>query len=295
MRRYFTLVAVAALAAAGCGDTSSTTAAETPDDPGQRYKATATVLESPDHGPQLCLGGIASSLPPQCGGPDIIGWDWDDVDGFETLSGTTWGSYTVVGTYDGEAFTLTEPPRPPEEPDGSLEEAPSFETPCEEPAGGWGVVDEATATHEAMNEAIEYAAEQPDHAGTWIDQSINEAIDEDSGAAPEDREALANDPTKLILNFRFTGDIERHEAALREIWGGALCVSVAKHTEAELYEIQQQLTEDYADGFLASGVDTVTGQVYLRVVLDDGQLQREVDERYGEGLVRVTSALQPAN
>jgi hypothetical protein len=37
-------------------------------------------------------------------------------------------------------------------------------------------------------------------------------------------EMLANDPTKLILNVRFTSNLNEHEQAVREVWGGALCV-----------------------------------------------------------------------
>src|SRR4051812_3796459 len=42
------------------------------------------VLQNASHGPQLCLGPVAFSLPPQCGGPDIANWDWGKVSG-ETL------------------------------------------------------------------------------------------------------------------------------------------------------------------------------------------------------------------
>src|SRR5262245_29665274 len=35
----------------------------------QEYEATATVLESKEHGPELCFS-VALSYPPQCGGPD---------------------------------------------------------------------------------------------------------------------------------------------------------------------------------------------------------------------------------
>lgn len=298
MWRRSTVLGVTCLSAlvAACGQQSpTTTSGGSTSGPSQRYTATAMVLESPDHGPQLCLGGVAESLPPQCGGPDIAGWDWNEADDYETRSGTTWGSYTVVGTYDGETFTLTEPPRPPEGPEGPGDDGARFQSPCEEPEGGWTVVDEATATPEAMDAAIAHAAQQPDHAGTWVDQSINPAMDEDADLAPEDREAAANDPRKLVLNFRFTGDLERHEAEIREIWGGALCVSLAEHTESELRDIQRQLTEEHSDVVLTAGVDVVTGHVDLRVILDEGELQRELDERYGEGLVRVRSALQPAD
>jgi hypothetical protein len=135
MRRTV-LVGVAALVLASCSDshtrtvvsdepstslpstssvlTTSTTTPMAPHrDPKQRYRVSTTVLESRDHGPQLCLGGIATSYPPQCGGPDIAGWSWDGVPGKESANGTTWAAVTLIGTFDGKTFTLTAPPAPP--------------------------------------------------------------------------------------------------------------------------------------------------------------------------------------
>jgi len=40
-----------------------------------------------------------------------------------------------------------------------------------------------------------------------------------------------------VLNVRFTKDLARHEADIRTIWGGALCVSKALHTLAELIRV----------------------------------------------------------
>lgn len=84
-----------------CGDPPAD-----PADPGSgpepgRYEADGTVLESPDHRAELCLGGIAESYPPQCSGLPILDWDWSEVEGEESASGTTWGTFHVVGTYDG--------------------------------------------------------------------------------------------------------------------------------------------------------------------------------------------------
>lgn len=59
---------------------------------------------------ELCLGAIAESYPPQCGGVPIENWTWEGVDGAETSGETTWGSYAVQGTYDGETFVVTQPP-----------------------------------------------------------------------------------------------------------------------------------------------------------------------------------------
>lgn len=284
MRSLAAAVCFGLLVLSACGDeTASDTTAEDGD---QRYTATGTVLESPEHGPQLCLGGVEDSLPPQCGGPDITNWEWSEVEA-ESASGTTWGTYTVVGTYDGTAFTLTEPAQPPSAPNTG---PPSdLGTPCEEPDGGWAVVDEATATDEAMNAALEYANAQSEFASVWVDQSINEEL---ADASDDEIEGIANDPTKLVLNVGFTSDIERHEQELRDIWGGALCVVRAEHTEAELRQIQQEIHEEY-DGVLSSGAGSGSGRVEVQVILDDGSLQAELDDRYGEGVVVVTSALQP--
>lgn len=97
--------AVVLTAACGSGDRSVLTAAG--DEP---VLHTGTVLQAPGAGPQLCLRGVADSLPPQCGGLPPIGWDWAPVDGEEDASGTTWGEYTVTGRYDGTTRTVTDPP-----------------------------------------------------------------------------------------------------------------------------------------------------------------------------------------
>jgi hypothetical protein len=67
------------------------------------------VLESPQHGPEIC-SSVQESLPPQGSGIPIRGWDWTAVEGARTLNGTTWGTWHVTGTFDGDVFVLTEPP-----------------------------------------------------------------------------------------------------------------------------------------------------------------------------------------
>jgi hypothetical protein len=60
--------------------------------------------------PQLCLGAVAESWPPQCSGFALVGWDWARVKGtFDTNGTIRWGGYVVTGTWDGVTFTLTEP------------------------------------------------------------------------------------------------------------------------------------------------------------------------------------------
>ncbi len=69
-----------------------------------------TVLQIADAPAQFCLGAVAESYPPQCSGPELIGWDWPAVDGYETSGDVTWGTYAVQGTWDGERLTVTSPP-----------------------------------------------------------------------------------------------------------------------------------------------------------------------------------------
>ena len=85
--------------------------------------AAGTVLQRGDEDPQLCLGGVAESLPPQCAGPVIHGWDWAFVQASETSSDVTWGTYVVHGTWDGVGFTITRDaiPLSPDDPMPGME------------------------------------------------------------------------------------------------------------------------------------------------------------------------------
>ena len=67
----------------------------------------ATVLQIGDAPPQLCLGPIAESYPPQCTGPEMTGWDWETAEGFESSGDVTWGAYVVTGGWDGVTFSVT--------------------------------------------------------------------------------------------------------------------------------------------------------------------------------------------
>lgn len=65
----------------------------------------ATVMDTGS--PELCLGAIAESYPPQCSGPAITNWDWDAQQGvFEQQGNVRWGTFAVTGAWDGTAFTV---------------------------------------------------------------------------------------------------------------------------------------------------------------------------------------------
>lgn len=67
-----------------------------------------TVIQPGDTPPQLCLGAVMESYPPQCSGPELVGWDWDTVDGEETSGDVTFGAFAVWGDWDGVELTVTD-------------------------------------------------------------------------------------------------------------------------------------------------------------------------------------------
>jgi hypothetical protein len=85
----------------------------------------ATVMDTGE-GPELCLGAVAESYPPQCGGPPIRGWSWAEHGRgtHDTVGTVRWGMYALTGTWDGTSFTvedavpaaLYDPAAPPPEP-----------------------------------------------------------------------------------------------------------------------------------------------------------------------------------
>ncbi|HEX2360641.1 MAG TPA: hypothetical protein VHI11_01070 [Jiangellaceae bacterium] len=70
-------------------------------------------------------------------------------------------------------------------------------------------------------------------------------------------------------------------------------MSQAVRSEAELLAIQEELRP--TPGLLGSASNGITGVVEIDVIVDNGTLQQQFDETYGEGVVRVTSVLQPVD
>lgn len=268
------------------GDTFELTAQPRPygtcDD--QEYFGFGTVLENKSHGPQLCLGGVMQSLPVQCGGPDVPNWDWERTPPQTSIGESKDGAYVVHGTFVDGDFTLTRRPVVQDDFKGELpggdEPERDFRTPCPEPAEGWFPKDRPTLDEFAVDRAAPFAAKLPGYSELWLDQQFNEGTE--------------NDPNKLILNVRVTKDVKGAETAMRMVWKGALCVSTAHHTEAELSRVQNE-TFGMSKGLML-GSSSGDDHVDVRVIVDEGgRLQKAFDDTYGEGLVRVTSALSKAS
>ena len=251
-------------------------------DPAQLYEANAMVFEAED-GPMLCLGAVLLMLPPQCGDLPITTWDWDAVEGEVSESGATWGSFHVVGRLEGDAFTVTEVV-PSDRSEETFGTNPDFEAPCPEPDGGWIVPDPAHNTQEETRRAHAYARTQPDYVSSWNDH-LDDELQEFS---------------PVILVAVFTGDAERHEAEIRKVWDGPLCVVEQEgHTESELKAIRREaerwLQEELGLRMLWSQEGPLgKGAAEIGVVVDPGGAgQAALDERYGPGMVRLFSALRP--
>ena len=241
------------------------------------YEANATVLEG-DEGPMLCLGAMLLSLPAQCGDVPIANWDWDTVGGEESMAGRTWGQYHVVGAYDGETFTVTEVG--PFEADG-LEPETDLSSPCPEPGGGWLVADPGRSTQEHARKATAYASSQPDYVASWVTHL--------------DVEQAEFGP--VVFNAVFTGAVTRHEAALREVWEGPLCVVQREGpTAKEVGRIRPEVEASLGRlglRMLWSQGPGVDPTIEIGVVADPGGVGQAALERYGPGLVRLFPALRP--
>lgn len=241
-----------------------------------------TVLDA-GAGPVLCLGPVAMSLPPQCGGPRLVGFRWADHRGaFEQHGGVRWGLFVVTGTFDGRDVTVSEVVPIDGYPGTSSQPDVDLTTPCPAPAGGWRVLDPERTTDASLDSTMQRATRLPGYAEAWLDQSRNPAYGHDG---------MTNDPAYVTINVRVTRDLAGAERELRRTWGGALCVSRAVHTERRLLQIQHELT--HMPGLLSSSAGH--DRVDVQVVHDDGSLQAWADATYGPGLVRISSALVPAS
>ncbi len=248
----------------------------------QLFRAVATVLESDAHGPQLCLGAIAESYPPQCGGLDITNWTWDDLTS-ERASGTRWGSYVVVGTYDDEAqtFTLSQPARDAEPGDQTQGPEIDFSTPCAAPSGGWP---------EATEQDLIAGAQQIENPAGGGGRDTGTAS---PGQAIEGFGGLWLSLAPNVLNVRVAGDVAKAAAAIREFFDGPLCLVPSERSLAELRDIQSSIDADPPREMSTSNVDVVTGAVVVELTAPNAEFEKRLTERHGDAVSVRVSGLIP--
>jgi len=113
MRVLIAVVCLVFLAACGADTTDSATGGGSgkPDLPTAVPAADGTVVGlglviDQDAGPELCLGPVAESYPPQCQGLPVEGWDWADHRGdVDNAGGVRFGTFAVTGGFDGATLT----------------------------------------------------------------------------------------------------------------------------------------------------------------------------------------------
>lgn len=190
--------AILVTALAGCATEQPGAAPDLPTSPGSpaadRYViGQGTVLEIDGEDPVFCLGPVMESYPPQCDGPAIVGWDWEGIDIKESSNGVTWGTFAVVGEWDGAVFTVKETPIP----------LALYDPPAQDPDprtdpenAGAGTEDELVAMQEDLHEFADFEVltSYPDNGYLWVtvlydDGSIQDYLDAVYG---EDRVAVVS-------------------------------------------------------------------------------------------------------
>lgn len=291
-----TILTVLLLLTAACGDADEEvrssdvpgTAAEEPSsDDAARYRGTGMVHEDGDAGPQLCFSSM-DSYPPQCGdGVALAGWDWSEATGYESANGVRWGSYEIEGAWDGETLTVERFGAPGDAGAGMPPHDPDrFATSCEEPEGGWASqADPERMDIEDERAMKEYAQSQPEYSASWVDNATDPDFDRDR---PNEG---GPDPRSVVTNVRFTGDADHHEAAMRELWGGPLCVIEGGVGKAGLDDVRAEAEQMLEWSW--SNVDEIAGEVQFGVHVLDPAVQAELDQRFGDGVVVLFASLQP--
>ena len=284
MRGTWLVVGALALLAAGCGEASS--GGEQPEiGPVERPTAVpaaegrvttnASLLVTDDgSGARMCRSGNWQDIePPRCDEFAITGWDWDSSWDYEEKDGARWGYFTLTGTFDGSTFAVDEVSQPDPEPYEW-----DFEIPCPEPDGGWRVLDPALTTSETEAVLSNPAEKLPGFALIAV--------------STPDGEPAPRDPASTVVTVYVAEDPVGAEAAMREVWGGMLCVTEVEHSYRELSKVQHELLD--IPGMTEVGSGNPANQVELSVFHDDGSIQRWADQEFGDGVVVVESNLRPA-
>ncbi|HVL80741.1 MAG TPA: hypothetical protein VM840_04015 [Actinomycetota bacterium] len=237
--------------------------------PDQVYEWSGTVIEAPGREPNLCVGGVMESLPPQCGGLQVRGWTWDGLPGVESQGGTTWGDAYVRGTYDGDSFTLVAPPEPPR-PVGDPPPEVDLRPACEDPQA---VDPQATGWRGVPHEDV------PGLAALWV-------TDPRGGEGPYVVSAIVR-----------PGSRSEAERVLRSSWRGHLCVVERDQPlYSHLLQVQERAVpflRQLGETPWVGSPDQRRGVVVVTVTVAHAELQARLDEEFGAGVVELRGVLQP--
>lgn len=287
MRSSWPALAALLALATGCGEATADPPAASPPMPaasptavpgaeGRVTTSTSVLVTDDGDGPWMCWSGNigfgGGGKPHVCDAARVAGWDWRTAGESTTEGGVRQGWFTLTGTFDGTTFTVekaTQPRPVPHEWD--------FAIPCSTPEGGWQVLDATRSGQDDLHTAIRLTERLDGFAMAAVSTSEGE---------PGPR-----DPSDTVLSLYVAGESAPAEAAVREVWGGMLCVSEVEHSHRELTKVQQALLDVPGTSEVGSG--NPENQVELVVFHDDGSIQRWADAEFGDGVVVVESILQP--
>jgi hypothetical protein len=142
------------------------------------------------------------------------------------------------------------------------------------------------ATEADLDAAMAYAGAQPELSGNWVFNLIDPPSEFSFG---------------VVLVAGFTADLDRHRAALRDLWSGPICVFERDVALADLRSVVDDLRALGVAGLPESifglggyGIDVVGGVVRLDALLVTADGRDWLDERYGPGRVQAAAQLEPA-
>lgn len=229
---------------------------------GRLYEGHGYVLENRAHGPELCIGEILDSLPPGCGGIPIVGWDWAQVRGEESVNGTTWGQYVVRGRYDGDTLTLVSV---------RTMRAGEFTPPDVDFSPACDAPDTVDASHGA-----DHVQEAP---SSWIPLAANELVAEWLSQPTADSPFTYN----LIV---VPGVADRARDRIRTRYLGPLClVEADAPTQEQLEATRQEAASILGDQASFSSTNARRHIVEMGVVTLEDERSVRVLERFGERVV----------
>ena len=176
-------------------------------------------------------------------------------------------SVRLVGTWQDQLLTVTEPPVLSEPKARPVSDIPGPS--CPEPAGGWPF---DRVNQAGWQRVHQYLEQQPDAGVPRVDDS------------------------QRILTVPFTGDLERHGTAIARLYDGPVCVEETPYSTKELAAVfaRVQAELDRRGLQMLTGSSGGSGRPYVEAELvaisADEQAELEADF---DGMLRTTSFLQP--
>jgi hypothetical protein len=257
-----------------------------PDDYDGDFVTSAGVLQDPDGTSRMC--GIASDVQylPGCGGPVVEGIPWSALDSQPAEAGGRFATLRFEARLeDGRLDVVGEVrnvPRRTVRDDSGYEEVADV-SPCSGRELAAQPTDPSRITAAAMRSGLDVAVGVPGVTVAWQDTN------DDATARPTQRpgQVSGRGAHRWILDVRTTGDPDAVVAAVREVWGGPVCVTGDDRLDFDaLYDLQATLSQE-GERYLTRDLlyDERRHRLLLESYAPTESMQDELNQRYGEGSV----------